>query len=97
MASVGAKKNKTFIMHLFKDSSSSMKSESLSTGSWSPSPNFNTGGCQVAHTNQNKASSLKFSGMNLGDVMKVTVMEEMNILKMTKDTPLDLSVKNKVQ
>ena len=31
--------------------------------------------------------------MNLGDVMKVTVMEEMKILKMTKDTPLDLSVK----
>ena len=80
-------------MYLFKDSSSSMKSESLSTGSWSQSPNFNTGGCQVAHTNQ--ASSLKFSGMNLGDVMKVTVMEEMKILKMTKDTPLDLSVKNK--
>ena len=80
-------------MHLFKDSSSSMKSESLSTGSCSPSPNFNTEGCQVPHTNQSKASSLKFSGMNLGDVMKVTVMEEMKILKMTKDTPLDLSVK----
>ena len=84
-------------MHLIKDSSSSMKSESLSTDSRSLSPNFNNGGCQGAHTNQSKASSLKFSGMNLGDVMKVTVMEEMKILKMTKDTPLDLSVKNKFQ
>ena len=50
---------------------------------------------QEAHTNQ--AASLKFSGMNLGDVMKVTVMEEMTTLKMTKDKPLDLSAKSKFQ
>ena len=49
----------------------------------------------MAHSNQRQASSLKFSGMNLGDVTKVTVMEEMKILEMTKDVPLDLSVKNK--
>ena len=49
----------------------------------------------MAHSNQRQASSLKFSGMTLGDVMKVTVMEEMKILEMTKDVPLDLSVKNK--
>ena len=47
----------------------------------------------MAHSNQNQASSLKFSGMNLGDVMKVTVNEEMRNLKMTKDVPLDLSHK----
>ena len=49
---------------------------------------------QEAHSNQNQASSLKFSGMNLGDVMKVTVMEEMKNLKMSKDVPLDLSMKS---
>ena len=37
----------------------------------------NSGKRNEAHSNQNQASSLKFSGMNLGDVMKVTVMEEM--------------------
>ena len=31
--------------------------------------------------------------MNLGDVMKVTVMEEMEKLKMSKEKPLDLTVK----
>ena len=31
--------------------------------------------------------------MNLGDVMKVTVMEEMSKLKMSKEKPLDLSIK----
>ena len=49
---------------------------------------------QEAHSNQNQASSLKFSGMNLGDVMKITVMEEMKNLKMSKDVPLDLSLKS---
>ena len=47
----------------------------------------------MAHSNQNQASNLKFSGMNLGDVMKMTVNEEMRNLKMTKDVPLDLSLK----
>ena len=49
---------------------------------------------QAAHSNQNQSSSLKFSGMNLGDVMKITVMEEMKNLKMSKDVPLDLSLKS---
>ena len=70
------------IFHLFKDSSFSMRSQFQRQNS--VPKRF-----QAAHTNQ--ASSLKFSGMNLGDVMKVTVMEEMTILKMTKDQPLDLS------
>ena len=47
----------------------------------------------MAHSNQGQGSSLKFSGMNLGDVMKMTVNEEMRNLKMTKDAPLDLSLK----
>ena len=54
----------------------------------------NSGERNEAHSNQNQASSLKFSGMNLGDVMKVTVMEEMKNLKMSKDVPLDLSMKS---
>ena len=54
----------------------------------------NSGKRNEAHSNQNQASSLKFSGMNLGDVMKVTVMEEMKNLKMSKDVPLDLSMKS---
>jgi len=36
----------------------------------------------------------RFSGMNLGDVMKITVMKEMEKLNMTKDKPLDLSKKS---
>ena len=31
--------------------------------------------------------------MGLGDIMKVTVMEEMSSLKMSKEIPLDLSMK----
>ena len=34
-----------------------------------------------------------FSGMNLGDVMRVTVMQEMDHLKMNRNKPLDLSCK----
>ena len=75
-------RNVKMIFHLFKDSSFSMRSQFQRQNSIPKRS-------QVAHTNQ--ASSLKFSGMNLGDVMKVTVMEEMSILKMTKDQPLDLS------
>ena len=33
--------------------------------------------------------------MNLNDVMKVTVMEEMSKLNMTSNTPMDLSDKPK--
>ena len=36
----------------------------------------------------------KFYGMNLGDIMKITVREEMSKLKMSKEKPLDLTVKN---
>eukprot|EP00090_Calanus_glacialis_P011978 TRINITY_DN20418_c0_g1_i1.p1 TRINITY_DN20418_c0_g1~~TRINITY_DN20418_c0_g1_i1.p1 ORF type:complete len:129 (-),score=28.29 TRINITY_DN20418_c0_g1_i1:72-458(-) len=36
----------------------------------------------------------RFSGMNFGDVMRITVMKEMDQLKMTKDQPLDLSNKS---
>eukprot|EP00092_Neocalanus_flemingeri_P059188 GFUD01070679.1.p1 GENE.GFUD01070679.1~~GFUD01070679.1.p1 ORF type:complete len:128 (+),score=23.32 GFUD01070679.1:40-423(+) len=35
----------------------------------------------------------RFSGMNLGDVMRITVMKEMDKLKMSNDKPLDLSSK----
>lgn len=35
----------------------------------------------------------RFSGMSLGDLMKVTVMKEMERLNMTKDKALDLSKK----
>ena len=35
----------------------------------------------------------RFSGMNLGDIMRVTVMQEMETLKMNKSKPLDLSCK----
>ena len=35
----------------------------------------------------------RFSGMTLGEVMRVTVMEEMTKLNMTKDKPMDLSDK----
>ena len=38
-------------------------------------------------------TAAKFSGMSLGDIMRVTVMEEMNHLNMSTDKPLDLSVK----
>ena len=96
------RKNKTEQYFFFlKDSSFSSsaenKSSSSSRSTWSQfqSQNPNSGKCPVAHSNQRQASSLKFSGMNLGDVTKVTVMEEMKILEMTKDVPLDLSVKNK--
>lgn len=34
----------------------------------------------------------RFSGMSLGDVTKVTVMQEMDKLKMTNDKALDLSL-----
>ena len=36
----------------------------------------------------------RFSGMNFGDVMKITVMKEMETLKMTSENPLDLSKKS---
>ena len=36
----------------------------------------------------------RFSGMNFGDVMKITVMKEMESLKMMSDHPLDLSKKS---
>ena len=36
----------------------------------------------------------RFSGMNFGDVMKITVMKEMETLKMTSQNPLDLSKKS---
>lgn len=42
---------------------------------------------------QQQHNEAKFSGMNLGDVMKVIVMEEMSKLKMSKEKPLDLTVK----
>ena len=45
--------------------------------------------------NNNTIFSSKFSGMNLGDVMKVTVMEEMTKLNMTQNKPMDLSDKPK--
>ena len=35
----------------------------------------------------------RFSGMSLGDVMKVTVMQEMEQLNMERSKPLDLSCK----
>lgn len=81
-------RNINIIMHLFKDSSFSSRSQFQRQNSV-------TKRFQTAHTNQ--AASLKFSGMNLGDVMKVTVMEEMTFLKMIKDKPLDLSDKSKFQ
>ena len=43
--------------------------------------------------NQQHHYGAKFSGMNLGDVMKVVVMEEMSKLKMSKEKPLDLTLK----
>ena len=42
---------------------------------------------------QRDTTTPRFSGMNLGDVMKVTVMEEMKNLKMNRNEPLDLSNK----
>ena len=37
----------------------------------------------------------RFSGMSLGDVTKVTLMQEMDKLKMTNDKALDLSLPTK--
>ena len=42
---------------------------------------------------QRDRTTPRFSGMNLGDVMKVTVMKEMSALKMSNNKPLDLSDK----
>ena len=42
---------------------------------------------------QKEFTTPRFSGMNLGDVMKVTVMEEMDHLKMYRNEPMDLSNK----
>ena len=36
---------------------------------------------------------VKFSGMNPGDIVRVTVMEEMNHLNISRDKPLDLIAK----
>ena len=36
----------------------------------------------------------RFSGMNFGDVMRITVMKEMDQLNMSKEQPLDLSKKS---
>ena len=52
-------------------------------------PKLQCGGARRRHHN----TAAKFSGMNLGDIMRVTVMEEMNHLKMFTEKPLDLSVK----
>merc|ERR1719312_365635 len=37
----------------------------------------------------------KFWNMKLGDVTKITVLKEMEKLKMTRDKPLDLSLNKK--
>ena len=42
---------------------------------------------------QRDRTTPKFSGMNFGDLMKVTVMEEMENLKMYRNEPMDLSNK----
>ena len=74
------------------------KQHSPSNNNWPPSfgkcDTFGKGRHLEAHSNQNKASSLKFSGMNPGCVMKMIINEEMRNLKMTKDVPLDLSRKS---
>merc|ERR1712106_207469 len=53
---------------------------------------------RISHKSSSSNStnfSSKFSGMNLGDVMRVTVMEEMSKLNMTQNKPMDLSDKPK--
>ena len=80
--------------------SSSRYADNYFKNSWSPSglekvpSNAN---CFQTQTTPGSSSSLdqdmgpRFSGMNLGDVMRITVLKEMDKLKMNDTKPLDLS------
>ena len=52
-------------------------------------------GQRVVTTNVSSEGDLSpwFSGMSLGDVMRVTVLQEMDKLNMNKSKPMDLSCK----
>eukprot|EP00092_Neocalanus_flemingeri_P009508 GFUD01010236.1.p1 GENE.GFUD01010236.1~~GFUD01010236.1.p1 ORF type:complete len:153 (-),score=23.13 GFUD01010236.1:14-472(-) len=51
--------------------------------------------CNTNNTNSSSDRDMvpRFSGMNLGDVMRITVLQEMDKLNMNKSKPLDLSCK----
>ena len=74
----------------FSGSSSSYSNSNFCTcGPWSD----NGHNQQFKWPKQQSNFYPKFSGMGMGDIMKVTVLEEMKILKMAHSEPLDLSDK----
>jgi len=89
----------------FGSSSSSVYSTPGSPGSWPgscpASPHHDRGyqrqqdfQCQSWRSRETDRDLVpRFSGMSLGDLMKVTVMKEMERLNMTNDKALDLSKK----
>ena len=73
-------------------SSDSKGSENCTCGLWEQKQSYQKSALSYKRRN-NQSFGPKFSGMNLGDIMKITVLEEMENLKMFRDKPLDLSVK----
>ena len=68
---------------------------SCSSWNWRPEPftSFQMNQTSQASNPIDRDMAPRFSGMNLGDVMRITVMKEMDQLKMSNDKPLDLSFK----
>ena len=77
----------------FTSSSSCSSNSSTNNMNWIRGPSLveKSFSYRNANTGISTDISPQFSGMNLGDVMKVTVMQEMEKLNMIRNKPLDLS------